>query len=235
MMQHCQSYRFQPRMWHWFLILTFIWLLSNCSSEKISPPSGFWYTFQQGDTLSGLSNRFGVSRRDIQQLNDIYDPADLTVGMDIFIPGVRPKIVSPEPRPTAPTAPAPARRVKRDFIWPSPGTISSGYGKRQGRMHHGIDLTRDRGRDIVASASGIVEFAGVKKGYGNVIIINHGKGIKTLYAHNQRIYVKKRQMVRQGKVISRMGSSGRSTGIHLHFEVQVNGKAVNPLRYLPIR
>ena len=102
-------------------------------------------------------------------------------------------------------------------------------------MHEGIDITRDGGKDIRAVAKGKVEFSGRKNGFGKTIIINHSNGIKTLYAHNFRLYVKKGMYVKQGAIIAKMGKSGKSTGIHLHFEVRINGKPHNPLRFLPVR
>ncbi len=192
-------------------------------------PNGFWYKLKAGDSLENVSKQFSVDKYEIQKINNIYDPEDIEIGMKIYIPKaityVRPKTINNN-RYESTTA---------SFIWPSPGTISSGYGRRHGRMHEGIDITRDKGRDIRAAADGIVEYAGRKNGFGNTIIISHSSNIKTLYAHNSKLYVKKGMRVRKGTIISKMGSSGRSSGIHLHFEVHVNGKPRNPLRYLPIR
>ena len=102
-------------------------------------------------------------------------------------------------------------------------------------MHHGIDITKDRGRDIVAAAAGIVEFSGRRNGFGNLIIINHGKGIKTYYAHNSKNFAKKKSTVKQGQLIAKIGATGKVKGPHLHFEIRIRGQSQNPLRYLPIR
>ncbi len=179
--------------------------------------------------MESIAAKYSVSRLEIQKANGIYDPRDLDVGMRIVIPGSRKKIVPPAIKPQ--------KYVGRsiNLIWPSKGIISSGYGKRHGRMHSGIDITRDGGRDIKAAASGVVEFSGSQKGYGKTIIINHGKGIRTLYAHNEKLYVKKGIRVKQGTIIAKMGSTGTSSGIHLHFEVRINKKTENPLRFLPVR
>jgi murein DD-endopeptidase MepM/ murein hydrolase activator NlpD len=118
------------------------------------------------------------------------------------------------------------------------GWLSSGFGKRMdpftGRkaMHEGVDFAGKLGADVVAVAAGVVTWQGVRSGYGNLIEINHGNGYVTRYGHNQVNLVKVGETVKQGQVIAQMGSSGRSTGPHVHFEVQHHGKLVNPTRYL---
>jgi murein DD-endopeptidase MepM/ murein hydrolase activator NlpD len=121
---------------------------------------------------------------------------------------------------------------------PAPGYISSGYGGRndpfgRGASHHaGIDIDADTGDPVSAAAEGVVSFSGVKGGYGNVIEIDHGNGYSTLYAHNSALLVKAGDVVRSGQQIAKVGSTGRSTGPHLHFEVKLNGQQVNPRQYL---
>lgn len=123
-------------------------------------------------------------------------------------------------------------------LWPASGTRNDGFGYRKdpftGRktFHYGIDISAAKGVSIKASASGTVEFSGKKGGYGNCVIINHGNGIKTLYGHSSKLLVKEGQKVQKGDVIAQVGSTGRSTGPHLHFEVHVGGTQVDPLKYL---
>lgn len=109
---------------------------------------------------------------------------------------------------------------------------SSGFGRRWGRMHEGIDLAGPTGTTIYAPGDGVVTFAGRQSGYGNLIKIKHAFGIETRYGHLSRIRVKKGQRVSQGEVIGDMGNTGRSTGPHLHYEVRVNGRAVDPMRFI---
>jgi methyl-accepting chemotaxis protein len=100
------------------------------------------------------------------------------------------------------------------------------------RLHEGIDVAASSGDDIRASASGKVTFAGVYNGYGRTVIIDHGNGISTLYGHSSKLLVKEGQTVSKGELIAKVGSSGRSTGPHLHFEIRINGEPVDPLNYL---
>ncbi len=116
-----------------------------------------------------------------------------------------------------------------DLAWPTVGGyISSPMGYRWGRQHKGIDIARPSNRSILAADNGKVEFAGWDGGYGNKIVINHRNGMKTVYAHLSKIEVKVGQTVSKGQKIGVMGSTGNSTGVHLHFEVYKNGKLVNP-------
>lgn len=118
------------------------------------------------------------------------------------------------------------------FAWPVVGaTLSSSYGERWGRVHKGVDLVSSN-RNIKAADAGVVTFAGVQNGYGNVVIVDHRNGYVTYYGHLKSISVSVGQKLQQGSKIGIMGSTGRSTGTHLHFEIRKNGVAVNPLKYL---
>jgi murein DD-endopeptidase MepM/ murein hydrolase activator NlpD len=118
------------------------------------------------------------------------------------------------------------------FIWPVHGILTSTFGWRWGRMHEGIDLAVGTGTPVVAAASGTVIVAGWMGGYGNLVVIDHGNGIATAYGHNTSVAVSYGQSVAQGQLISYSGSTGHSTGPHVHFEVRVNGTPVDPLGYL---
>jgi murein DD-endopeptidase MepM/ murein hydrolase activator NlpD len=118
------------------------------------------------------------------------------------------------------------------LIWPAGGPVTSGFGWRWGRMHEGIDVGIPSGTPLVAAASGIVIHAGWMGGYGNLVVIDHGNGLSTAYGHNTSVAVSAGQAVSQGQLISYSGNTGNSTGPHLHFEVRVNGSAVDPLGYL---
>ena len=127
-------------------------------------------------------------------------------------------------------------------IWPTTGVITSDFGIRVDPVyggqsyHEGIDIADDYGTQVVATAAGTVTFAGpTDGGYGNLVEIDHGNGIVTRYGHNSVVLVSPGQQVRQGDVISLMGSTGKSTGSHLHYEVDVNGTPVDPIVFLPVK
>jgi murein DD-endopeptidase MepM/ murein hydrolase activator NlpD len=117
------------------------------------------------------------------------------------------------------------------FVWPTHGILTSPFGWRWGRMHEGIDIAAPTGTPIVAAAAGTVIYAGWMGGYGNMVIIDHGNGVATAYGHQSAIYVTA-GAVSQGQVIGAVGSTGHSTGPHLHFEVRINGSPVDPMGYL---
>lgn len=132
-----------------------------------------------------------------------------------------PPIQSPEPLP--------------QYIWPVQGTVSSGYGPRWGRMHRGIDIAAPTGTPVVAAASGVVSYSGWHNGgYGNLVDIKHPDGSLTRYAHNSQVLVQQGQKVEQGQLIALVGSTGRSTGPHSHFEIHAPGEgAIDPMAFLP--
>ncbi len=117
--------------------------------------------------------------------------------------------------------------------WPTSGPVTSEYGQRWGRLHAGIDIAPPAGTPIYAAAGGTVILSGWQDGYGNVVIIDHGGGISTLYGHQSERVAQQGQQVSRGQLIGYVGSTGRVTGPHLHFEVRAGGTAQNPRNYLP--
>jgi len=118
------------------------------------------------------------------------------------------------------------------LIWPAGGSVTSPFGFRWGRMHEGIDIGASYGSGIRAAAAGTVIYCGWESGYGNLVVIDHGGNLATAYGHQSAIAVTCGQQVSQGQVIGYVGSTGHSTGPHLHFEVRINGAPVDPLGYL---
>jgi len=123
-------------------------------------------------------------------------------------------------------------------IWPLRGWLTSGFGSRISpftgtrKMHDGLDIASRMGAPVVAPADGRVTYVGVERGYGKILIIDHGYGVITRYGHNSKIFVKVRDKVKRGQKIASVGNTGRSTGPHLHYEVRVNGVPVNPKNYI---
>jgi len=123
-------------------------------------------------------------------------------------------------------------------IWPARGWVSSGFGYRlspftkEKELHRGLDICSRKGSPILAPADGVVTAIEYDPGYGKTVTINHGYGLNTLYAHLEKVLVKKGQVVRRHQEIAQVGDSGRTTGAHLHYEVHLNGVPVNPVRYI---
>lgn len=134
---------------------------------------------------------------------------------------------------TAPTAGTPAPSPSSGQLgWPVAGPVTSGFGSRWGRMHEGIDVAVGSETPVHAAAGGTVVYAGWISGYGNIVVIDHGNGLSTAYAHNSSLLVGQGATVNGGSVVALSGNTGHSTGPHVHFEVRVNGVPADPLGYL---
>ena len=119
------------------------------------------------------------------------------------------------------------------FIWPINGSVTSPYGYRWGRQHTGIDIDGYTGQPIVSSKEGTVVMAEYYSGYGLTVVVDHGGGVATLYAHQSRTAVSNGESVEQGDILGYVGCTGSCTGDHLHYEVRINGSPVDPMDYLP--
>ena len=214
---------------------------------------GVLYKVKKNDTLDRIAKRVGSYAEAIQTANGLKSGEGLTAGREVFVPGAKPfdETAEESPRQQQPAKKTGKTKVKvkvpsytgpvysRSFVWPVVGRINSRFGWRgdpfSGRRrdwHTGLDIKGPTGRPIVASKSGVVTYAGWMSGYGRTVVVDHGGGYTTLYAHCSRLYVRPGSRVKQGQSIASVGSTGRSTGSHLHFEVRVNGRPVNPLKVL---
>jgi len=195
--------------------------------------------------VEAVNPEFGAKPRAINdrasQVGNRTVVAVAPVGSENYAPIVKPLVgqaVSPDLPPLGSADQyLPGATQFNGYIWPTRGVLTSGYGWRWGRMHRGIDIAGPIGTPVVAAAPGVVVTAGWNSGgYGNLVEIKHEDGSLTLYAHNHRILVRKGQQVDQGDQIAEMGSTGYSTGPHLHFEVHLPGQgATNPISMLPRR
>ncbi len=203
----------------------------------ILPVTGVTYTVSRGDTLRAIAAKYKAEEEDILEVNKLADASELKIGAKLIVPdGIPP----PAARPTVTTSsglasiksiftPAPA--VAGKFNWPTTSHRITQYYR--GWRHTGIDIGAPIGQPIYAAEDGVVITAGWNSGgYGLYIVIDHGNGLHTLYAHSSKLLVKKGDRVKKGEVIANIGSTGRSTGPHIHFEVRSNGNRVNPLDYL---
>lgn len=214
----------------------------------IMPIDGIYYTIQDGDSLSSISEKYKSNLDEIRNWNN-FASEDLKLGQKIILPGGQ---VPPPPKPVVPiyTAPESTDNYYQSnanydssplagsgqFGWPTSGmAISQYFGSTSfNPWHTGLDLDSRSGWDIFASDSGTVTYAGYGwgGGYGNHIIIDHGNGYQTLYGHLSALDVNVGDTVGKGQRIGTMGSTGWSTGPHLHFEIRYNGSFMNPLNYL---
>jgi len=183
---------------------------------------------QQGESLWELASRYNVTLEALLASNpDLGNPGHLQIGQAVVLPSgaAAGDVIA------ATIGPSPA--LEGVFAWPVLAPISSLYGPRDGRNHNGLDLAANMGDPIKAARDGEVLLAGTIDGYGETVILRHEDGTRTLYGHASRLLVKAGERVRQGEVIAEVGSTGRSTGPHLHFEIIVNSKPLDPLLYLP--
>lgn len=132
-----------------------------------------------------------------------------------------------------PPGAVPAGTGYRNFQWPLAGTVASGFGGREGRRHNGIDILAPEGTPVRASEAGVVLYAGGgMRGFGNAAVLDHGGGAETLYGHLREIHVKSGDAVAAGTVIGAVGRTGNATTSHLHFEMRMGGRSVDPADYL---
>lgn len=192
---------------------------------------GFGYRIKDGDTVSSLATRYGIEVDAIQTANGMAPDQVLVPGTIVLLPGAKPP--SGGAVRTASASRSVSGRDSRSWAWPARGPITSGFGTRWGRYHEGIDIGVGTGTSVRASRSGRVTEAGWDGGYGKMVMISHGGGLSTVYAHLSEVDVSVGEQVDQGQVIGLSGNTGNSTGPHLHFEVRVNGTQKNPLSYLP--
>ncbi len=238
--------------------LTMRSVLKPGDSLKIPPVSGVLHTVKKGDTLQKLASAYKINADEILTANHLAPDAVLAVGEELILPGAIP-LEPPKPKPIAvrPEAQSSATIRNKNFdkyqelntiktdsrpkpadnttvpttklLWPTTGRVITQY---YGWKHTGLDIDGDYVDPLYASDDGVVETSGWNSGgYGLQIVIDHGNGFRTRYAHASKLFVKKGDVVKRGQVIAMLGTTGRSTGTHLHYEVYVNGKRVNPLSY----
>ncbi|MDQ7002378.1 MAG: M23 family metallopeptidase [Ghiorsea sp.] len=217
------------------------------------------YIVQYGDTLYSIGRKLGIDFHRLARFNRIRRPYTIFVGQRLYTHASAKK---QQPRHTKKHHPKTTKKPKHKqkkhaskhktkhktkhkkypkasgsrvkLRWPVQGRLSSKFGPRKNRMHDGIDIAAKAGTHVFAAAAGKVVYADSRlSGYGNLIIIRHSSDMFTAYAHNQKNLVVVGQHVKAGQHISNVGSSGRATGPHLHFEVRRGETAVDPLAYLP--
>jgi murein DD-endopeptidase MepM/ murein hydrolase activator NlpD len=211
-------------------------LLSVGQILTILPVDGIYYTVQAGDTVEKLAKKYETTAEKITAfvLNGLQEPYTLAAGQKLVLPGGRKKLVVPitnyYPMTRVGKAPAGAAKGSGRFAWPTQGYLS----QRFWGGHPAIDIANRTGTPILAADAGYVLMAGRDTwGYGNQVLIDHGNGYLTRYAHLDKILVTAGDSVKKNQKIGTMGNTGRSTGPHLHFEVINSGTPRNPMGFLP--
>ena len=207
--------------------------LSIGQELNILPVDGAMHVVASGETVESLAKKYDVEVEAITRYegNHLSEPYALTVGQDLIIPGgVKPYVPRVIQYNASVSAPSNMQRATGSFGWPMAGWISQGFWEG----HRAIDIATSLGTPIVAADNGYVAAAQWSDvGYGRMVIVDHGNGFRTLYAHMQAYYVSVGQAVTKGQQLGICGSTGNSTGPHLHFEVILNGVRRNPFIYLP--
>jgi len=189
------------------------------------------------DTLERIARDYDVEPAVVAEFN-LLDERKLSEGQKLVIPGG----ISPLEKGVVPVtllASRGERRLPKDisaaplFEWPLNGTITSYFGMRKGLFHFGLDIAAPSGELIRAAADGVVVFNGIQSGYGRLLIIDHGGGWSTLYAHNSKNLVSKGDQVSAGQTIARVGATGNATGPHVHLEIICGSRKLDPLLFLP--
>ncbi|MBI4040817.1 MAG: peptidoglycan DD-metalloendopeptidase family protein [Deltaproteobacteria bacterium] len=183
------------------------------------------HTVKKGETLAGIAHRYHLDQKKLAKLNGLED-------IDHLLPAEMP-IVKLSNRKSSYIKKAAYTMPSNRFIWPLQGELSSKFGRRWGTFHNGIDISSSFGTPIKSAAPGRVIYSGQEPGYGKLLIIYHGEAYSTVYAHASKLITKKGESVRRGQIIGYVGSTGRSTGPHLHFEIRRQKESQNPLDYLP--
>ncbi|MDR1133702.1 MAG: LysM peptidoglycan-binding domain-containing M23 family metallopeptidase [Synergistaceae bacterium] len=205
---------------------------------KIPNQDGIFVTVKSGQTVEKLAKEYDIYPEAIMSANSMTDDS-LKQGTSLFLPGAKVAITESVGKTNAVASKVKNTvSAKKGFGWPVAGKISSSYGRRRHPVrgsrdfHTGIDIRAPRGRTIVASAAGKVVHSGWMGGYGRTIVISHPGNVTTLYGHCSKLLVKVGTSVKRGQAIAQVGSTGVSTGNHVHFEVRSGGRPMNPITVL---
>lgn len=228
----------------WANDLTYKSTLSLGQEITIPPADGVSYTVESGDTLSSIASSYSVTTADIMSENGLSSANKLAIGDVLFLPNAEPPSTSttttptrttatitelftpPEPTSTASTTSAPS---SSGWVWPTDWRVITQY---YGWRHTGIDVDGHYETNSYAARDGVVVYSGWRNGYGITVEIEHSDGYMTRYAHHAQNYVNVGDVVVAGQAIAQTGTTGRSTGTHLHFEIIKGGRFLNPLDYV---
>ena len=250
-----------PRGGFLLLLSVSLFLISLFSSPAITEKrDGVYHPVSKGVTLYRISQAYRIPIARLMEVNRLSSPSAIRVGEKIFIPGAK-MILKVDPY--VPLSPAEKKNLERslvaegppassslsgrgegetppwlgkemDIIWPIQGKINSPYGPRRKEFHAGIDIDSPNYQEVKAAMDGEVILARYSNtGYGKLVVLRHDRGFSTIYGHLNVIIAREGEAVRQGQAIGGVGSTGKSTGPHLHFEVRQDGRPLDPLPLLP--
>jgi murein DD-endopeptidase MepM/ murein hydrolase activator NlpD len=214
-------------------------LFSGCRHEGYvyhDAQRGVYHTVKRHQTFWRICKTYGVDMEEVARINGIRDKNKIQVGQRIFMPGATKtlKVDIYVEDVTAGGKSTVVRYERGRFVWPVQGMVAAPFGMDGDRRHDGIDISAPVGTPIRAADSGRVVYSDNKmRGYGNLIIIEHGDNFFTIYAHNKENLVEEEVSVKQGDIIARVGRTGNATGPHLHFEIRKGSKPLNPVQFLP--
>jgi murein DD-endopeptidase MepM/ murein hydrolase activator NlpD len=242
------------------LLIAFLFFILFSPWTAQAKKNGIYHTVTKGVTLYRISLAYQIPIAKLMEANHLTSSSPLKVGQKVFIPGAKSVLsiapslpLSPlekkdlensleteeKPFPSAglikETEKPPWMGKELDIIWPIQGKINSPFGPRKGRFHSGIDIASPSYQEVKAAMDGEVLLCRMSRtGYGNVVVLRHGLGYTTIYGHMNVIIAKEGEDVRKGQAIGGVGSTGKSTGPHLHFEVRHDGRPMDPLPILPM-
>jgi murein DD-endopeptidase MepM/ murein hydrolase activator NlpD len=199
----------------------------------IPSKDGIYHIVRPGQSLADISRAYGASIQDILKTNALGESMTLKPGDILYLPGGA-YLTLQDVRWIALNS----LTLQKGFMKPTTGRFSEAFGERidpishKPEFHGGLDLAPGKGARVFASQDGQVLYAGIRAGYGRLIILDHGEGLTSWYAHLDEILVKPRQQVKRGDLIGKVGNTGHATGPHLHFEIRLHGKPQNPFLYL---
>jgi len=223
----------------WANNLSYYSIIRPGDTLKILPVSGTLHTVSSGENLSSIGNRYNISVEKIKEYNNLANADQIKKGLGLIIPNGVKQTTSRTTALASAQTPYTLKKIitptntkyskSSGFIWP---TTSRRITQYYHWKHHAIDIGAKKGTPIYSIEKGQIIFSGWSTGYGYNILVDHGGGQKSRYAHFSKLYVKKGTLVNKGQQLGEMGSTGWSTGPHLHIEIIINGVKVNPLKYI---
>jgi murein DD-endopeptidase MepM/ murein hydrolase activator NlpD len=242
-------------------LISSLLLITFLGSPAVARKKGVYHVVAKGVTLYRISQTYKVPIAKLMEANGLSSPSAIKVGSKVFIPGAKAilhvepyaplssrekndlerslqteeKPIPAEPSPEGGRQSPPWLGKELDIIWPIQGKINSRFGPRGKNFHKGIDIASPSYQEVKAAMDGEVILArNSRGGYGNVVVLRHDLGFSTIYGHMNVIIAKEGEAVRLGQAIGGVGSTGKSTGPHLHFELRHDGRPIDPLPLLPM-